>query len=347
MSLTTWRPIWIASSSDEAQYLPSRYSRTKTGTLTPTLIRRTRSLRTTLPAKTRLTLSSSGSRAGDRVGVSFIIKPQGGQESPRTGRARNPWSGRARRPGSIGQSSRRSSIATLAGRPGSMVTVLESRSNSASTAIPASPTCSPPAIRTGRTATGSRSKRSRVFDGHAERAVVQDLRHALQAPVAFRTIRLGWGSGPKGEHRDNHLLQADPSVMVGKIAPGAEDSDAGGEEEVEVGVVAQLGPGDADRPRRVGTSAADPAAAMDVDRVAARIIGAKRLVFLAGELVAVIGRDNDRVDSSSRELAHGAGDVLEHGVHHLTRDEVAVHLAELVDLLRADDDELGVADRRS
>src|SRR2546428_13981294 len=52
----------MASSSDEAQYLPSRYSRTKTGTLAPTLTLRTRSLRTTVPAKRRLTLSSSASR---------------------------------------------------------------------------------------------------------------------------------------------------------------------------------------------------------------------------------------------------------------------------------------------
>src|SRR5262249_13170496 len=59
----------------------------------------------------------------------------------------------------VAQSSRRSSIATVAGRPGSMVTVLESRSNGASRAIPASPACSPPATRTGRTAIGSRSKR--------------------------------------------------------------------------------------------------------------------------------------------------------------------------------------------
>ena len=56
MSLTTCSPIWIAISSDDAQYLPSRNSRTKTGTLAPTLTLRTRSLRTTLPAKTPVDL---------------------------------------------------------------------------------------------------------------------------------------------------------------------------------------------------------------------------------------------------------------------------------------------------
>src|SRR5437879_12230746 len=41
----------MATGSSVAQYFPSRYSRTKTGTLAPTLTLRTRSLRTTLPAK--------------------------------------------------------------------------------------------------------------------------------------------------------------------------------------------------------------------------------------------------------------------------------------------------------
>ena len=57
-------PIWMAISSDEAQYFPSRNSRTKTGTLAPVLTLRTRSLRTTLPANSRFALSSSASRAG-------------------------------------------------------------------------------------------------------------------------------------------------------------------------------------------------------------------------------------------------------------------------------------------
>ena len=50
--LTTRSPASMAAGSSVAQYLPSRYSRTKTGTLAPTFTLRTRSLRTTLPAKT-------------------------------------------------------------------------------------------------------------------------------------------------------------------------------------------------------------------------------------------------------------------------------------------------------
>src|SRR5687768_17378737 len=49
-------------SSDDAQYFPRRNSSTNTGTFAPTFTLRTRSLRTTLPAKRRLALSSSESR---------------------------------------------------------------------------------------------------------------------------------------------------------------------------------------------------------------------------------------------------------------------------------------------
>src|SRR3954452_25262894 len=54
MLLTTRSPASMAAGSSVAQYLPSRYSRTKTGTLAPTLTLRTRSLRTTLPANTEV-----------------------------------------------------------------------------------------------------------------------------------------------------------------------------------------------------------------------------------------------------------------------------------------------------
>src|SRR5919106_6253669 len=57
--LTTRSPASMAAGSSVAQYLPSRYSSTKTGTLAPTLTLRTRSLRTTFPAKTDRALLSS------------------------------------------------------------------------------------------------------------------------------------------------------------------------------------------------------------------------------------------------------------------------------------------------
>src|SRR6266581_7757318 len=51
----------MAVGSSVAQYLPSRYSSTYTGTLAPTLTLRTRSLRTTFPANTSLAFWSSSS----------------------------------------------------------------------------------------------------------------------------------------------------------------------------------------------------------------------------------------------------------------------------------------------
>src|SRR4051812_45275105 len=58
---TTFNPASMAMGSSVAQYFPSRYSRTKTGTLAPTFTLRTKSLRTTLPANTEAAfLSNSG-----------------------------------------------------------------------------------------------------------------------------------------------------------------------------------------------------------------------------------------------------------------------------------------------
>src|SRR5713101_3027776 len=57
--LTTLRPASIAIGSSVAQYFPSRYSRTKTGTFAPTFTLRTRSFLTTFPANTDAALRSS------------------------------------------------------------------------------------------------------------------------------------------------------------------------------------------------------------------------------------------------------------------------------------------------
>src|SRR5437588_6198189 len=67
--LTTFSPASMATGSLVAQYFPSRYSRTKTGTLAPTFTLRTKSLRTTLPAnKEAAFLSSSGMFTSHRNG---------------------------------------------------------------------------------------------------------------------------------------------------------------------------------------------------------------------------------------------------------------------------------------
>src|SRR2546429_2991628 len=61
VQLTNFNPAFIATGSSVAQYFPSKYSSTKTGTFAPTFTLRTRSLRTTFPAKMEDTFwSSSG-----------------------------------------------------------------------------------------------------------------------------------------------------------------------------------------------------------------------------------------------------------------------------------------------
>src|SRR5512145_1464767 len=55
---TTRSPASMATGSSVAQYFPSRYSSTKTGTLAPTFTLRTKSLRTTFPAKMDVVFAS-------------------------------------------------------------------------------------------------------------------------------------------------------------------------------------------------------------------------------------------------------------------------------------------------
>src|ERR1700674_3552023 len=59
--LTTFSPASMATGSSVAQYFPSRYSRTKTGTLAPTFTLRTKSLRTPhQPKKIKPTVRNRG-----------------------------------------------------------------------------------------------------------------------------------------------------------------------------------------------------------------------------------------------------------------------------------------------
>ena len=141
----------MATSSDDAQYLPSRYSRTKTGTFAPTFTLRTRSLRTTLPAKSRLALSSSASRAGT-VPVAHVSDSQlhgdvfGRPVELRVGR-RVQHDHAEGRHAVVAELERDGGGLARAGASRSPV----ARSSSASIAIPTAPTCRPAAARNGRT----------------------------------------------------------------------------------------------------------------------------------------------------------------------------------------------------
>ena len=79
--LTTRSPASMAAGSSVAQYFPSRYSSTKTGTFAPTFTLRTRSLRTTLPAKTDAAFWSSSAWLTFRVRLVTSILSQASQFS--------------------------------------------------------------------------------------------------------------------------------------------------------------------------------------------------------------------------------------------------------------------------
>ena len=61
--------------------------------------------------------------------------------------------------------------------------------------------------------------------------------------------------------------------------------------------------------------------------------------------MTVVSGDDDALDPRRGQLADGTGQVAHHAVHHLAGEEVAVHLAHVVDLLGADEHQRGVADK--
>ncbi len=80
--LTTRSPASMAAGSSVAQYFPSRYSRTKTGTLAPTFTLRTRSLRTTLPANTDVAFWSSSGMASPYIEMATSIVSGAASSAP-------------------------------------------------------------------------------------------------------------------------------------------------------------------------------------------------------------------------------------------------------------------------
>src|SRR5713226_600669 len=72
VEFTILSPASTAKASSVAQYFPSRYSSTYTGTVEPNFSFRTSSLRTTLPAKTCVTLRSSASVISGSDGKRYL-----------------------------------------------------------------------------------------------------------------------------------------------------------------------------------------------------------------------------------------------------------------------------------
>src|SRR5688572_20661930 len=88
-----------------------------------------------------------------------------------------------------------------------------------------------------------------------------------------------------------------------EIPPGFEDAHADREHEIEVRLVAECGGGYPDATIRGRSAAPDPAAAMQVDLVAARRLNAHRLITIRRkEEMAVIGSHDGLLDASRGEL---------------------------------------------
>ncbi len=128
------------------------------------------------------------------------------------------------------------------------------------------------------------------------------------------------------------MVEAQPALS-------AEDPEPGGEDEVQVGGVAQFSAADADGARRCLAAVAGPAAAVKLHSVAARSVGPHVLALAQGELVPVVGGDHEVLDPGVGELAHRAGDVPDHTVHQLAGQQVGTQLAQSVDLLGTNHDQ--------
>ena len=84
---------------------------------------------------------------------------------------------------------------------------------------------------------------------------------------------------------------------------------------------------------------------MEIDLFPARSVRAHRLVAIGGEEQVAMIRGDDRVlDAGRRQLANRARQVVDDRVHHLPGLEREARLAGVVDLLRANDDDLGAID---
>ena len=119
--------------------------------------------------------------------------------------------------------------------------------------------------------------------------------------------------------------------------PALKTPQPGREHEVEVGVVAEVSAGNPHGARRRGAAVPHPTAAVNVDRVPARVVGLHVVMFADRELVPMV-RGNDEVfDASRGELTDGPCHIADDALHGRTRGQFVDALAKGIDFLRAYD----------
>ena len=144
------------------------------------------------------------------------------------------------------------------------------------------------------------------------------------------------------DHGDDQLLGRQPAVEVGPrpaLRLEAGEGPRGGDVEVAVDSQrGQRGP-QVRRLRRAADAHPDPA--MQVFGLAAGGLDLHVLADLVGEQVAVVGGQDDRLDAVVGQHPDAPPQVVQHAVHLEPGLGDVVGLAEFVDLLRGDQDQIG------
>ena len=144
-----------------------------------------------------------------------------------------------------------------------------------------------------------------------------------------------------GKDGNDELLKRWAAMMECEVTARLEDAAPCREDKLQVRGVAQRRRRDTDAAGRCRTPASDPAAPVQLDRVTSRRVGPHRLVAVGRkEQVAVVCADDRVLDARRRELPDRAGEVVDDRVHDLSSLEREAGLARVVDLLRADDNDL-------
>ncbi len=157
----------------------------------------------------------------------------------------------------------------------------------------------------------------------------------------------GDGLGRRGHHDDgdDQLLGRQPAVEVGPAPPldlkQAKVHGVAMSRSLSTPKRRQRGP----QVRRLRRAAhADPDPAVQVRGLAAGGLDLHVLADLVGEQVPVVGGEDDRLDAEVGQHPDAPPQVAEHAVHLEPGLGDVVGLAEFVDLLRGDQDQLGVLD---
>src|SRR5581483_3319341 len=130
-----------------------------------------------------------------------------------------------------------------------------------------------------------------------------------------------------------------------QIAPRPKDGRASREHEFEIRCITERRCRNANAASRCRAATAYPTPAMEIHRLASWRINSHRFVTVGRqEEVAVIGSYHAILDTGAGQLSNSSGDVVNHGVHDLSRLIGEPAFASVIDFLGADHNNLSVFD---